>query len=124
MGNSPLLPKAKIWEDQYFTETAEPGRVSLVRAGEWISPSVFPSGRCGRRARSRFYSFTHLRATPRRRRLDRDLDCEPAAYLGCRILCAHQHSAVLEEPDGAADRGRQRQPRARSAVQRIRVEAA
>ena|SRR5260370_20703925 len=60
MGNSPLLPKAKIWEDQYFTETAEPGRVSLVRAGEWISPSVFPSGRCGRRARSRFYSFTHL----------------------------------------------------------------
>jgi hypothetical protein len=36
-----------------------------------------------------------------------DVDCKPAAYLGCRILCAHQYSAGLEEPDAAADRGRQ-----------------
>src|SRR5208282_6115524 len=101
MGNSSLLPRAKIWEDQYFTETSEPGRVSWVHADDRMPPSVFPPGCCGRRARSRFHDSIRPCATRRHRRLDRHLDCKPAAYLGCRILCAHKCSAGLEESDGA-----------------------
>src|SRR5271166_4510578 len=52
MGNPSLLPRTQIWDNKYFTETAEPGRACWVRAGEQIPPSIFPSSHRGRRART------------------------------------------------------------------------
>jgi hypothetical protein len=43
MGNSSLRPRTKIWDNKYFTETAEPGRASWVRADEQIPPPIFLS---------------------------------------------------------------------------------